>query len=291
MTKTKRKILIGTPIKLGLTSTYITGFIEVMRAQLPDVTIEFCILEGPSVNLQRNEIAHYAKGIKAQDLVFIDADLKWTKEHFARLISHDQLDVVGALYCKKVIGPPQWTLNALPGGISEGDLCEVADIATGFMKIKVDTVFPAIDKKFPDLQFRCYKEFKDVTGTGLAMEYFPMGVTGPRHPRNRLLRVKEVMDTLFKPDDPVTEDFRNRRMREVIGQIDDAITCELEPGMIRGEDFYFCHLAREAGCKVWADFGMPIIPHVGNVAYPITPEMVGVDESIQTKEAPGYQHR
>lgn len=282
-----RKILIGTPIRLGLTSTYISGFIDVMRAQIPNLTIEFCIIEGPSVNLARNEIAHYAKAIKADDLLFIDSDLKWTTEHFKRILQYEDLDIVGGIYCKKVGGDPQWLMNAIPGGIDpDAEVCEVAEIATGFMKIRVEKVFGAIEKTFPELKFHCYKEFKNIDGSGFAHEYFPMGVTGTRHPRNRLTRIKEELENLRKSDDPGTEASRIQRMSDAIAKIDQACYDDQPPGLLRGEDYYFCYLAREAGCKVYADFGMAVLPHVGNAAYPITPDLVGVKDLLELPDTP-----
>lgn len=274
-----RKILIATPLKGGLTSCYLQGFVNTMRTRFEGVTLEFSVLEGPAVNLARNELAHYAKAIGARELVFIDADLKWTVEHFTRLISHADLDIVGGIYCKKVPGNPHWLMNAPEGGLDpDADLCEVDDLATGFMKIRCDTVFPAIDKAYPELAFHCYPEFQN-TGNGMkagiAMEYFPMGVTGPRSARTRLDRVKKALEKLQAPG--MTELERAVVGERVLVEIDQACHDEQPPGMLRGEDYYFCHLARSVGIKVYADFGMAVLPHIGQAAYPITPEMVGVE--------------
>jgi hypothetical protein len=272
-----RKILIATPIKGGLGSDYLPGFVDAMRTRFDGVQLEFAVLDGPAVNLARNELAQYAKDVHARELVFIDSDIKWTVDHFRRLISHVDLDIVGGIYCKKVAGErPFWLMNPKPGGLnvdSNAELEEVNDIATGFMKIRVDTVFPAIEKVFPELEFMA-------DGTGgkparSAWEYFPMGVEGPRHPKVRLDKVKAALAKLPGPLDPVdSESEWKRRVRLFIAEVDNACHESQPPGMLRGEDYGFCHLARSAGCKVWADFGMDVLPHVGKVAYPITPDMV-----------------
>lgn len=278
----RRKILIATPIKLGLGSDYMAGFVDTMRTQFPNVDVEFAVLEGPAVNLARNELAGYALEIKARELVFIDADIKWTAAHFARLISHVDLDIVGGIYCKKKPGRPFWLMNPKPGGIAEGDVCEVDDIATGFMKIRVDTVFPAMQRKFPDLEFT-----SQPPRPGTAWEFFPMGISGPRAPRERLDRVKEALKMLPSPQNPVETDREwKERLWAFAKAVDRACHDEQPPGLLRGEDYNFCHLARACGFKVYADFGMAILPHVGNVAYPITPDMVGVSGDLVPQPEP-----
>lgn len=271
----KRKIMIATPIKLGLVSSYMAGFVPTIQAHFPGIELEHCILEGPSVNFARNEIAHYAIARGMRELVFIDDDMGWTLEHFARLISHSELDVVAALYCKRRPGDPFWLMNDKPG--CEPDpvtgLCEVNDIATGFMKIRVDTVLKTIAEKHPELEFYNNPEDgKPVT----AFEFFPMGVVGPRSPASRL---KVVQAAIQKVTQAGVETATREQLLQCFTDMTAALCTPHGPGGLRGEDYMFCHLARECGFKIHADFGAAIIPHIGKVPFPITPEMVGLDRS------------
>ena len=261
-----RKVLIATPIKLGLTGTYMTGLIPTLLSKFPDVEVEHCILEGPSVNFARNECAHYAMKIGARELLFIDDDMGWTLDHFTRIISHADLDIVAGVYCKRRPGKPFWLMNTIPG--KEIDpatgLLEVSEIATGFMKIRVDTVLEKMKQEYPDREyFDKPEEGKPVT----AWEFFPMGVRGGRSADARLKRVKQALARV---------DFHEGEFREAVWK---ACYDEQGTGTLFGEDYYFCQLARECGFRIYADFGMPIIPHVGEAAFPITSEMVGIDTS------------
>lgn len=268
-----RKILIATPIKLGLTSSYMAGFVPTIQTAFPGVKLEHCVLEGNCVNFARNEIAHYARKIGAREIVFIDDDMGWTREHFARIISHVDYDVIGGLYCKRRPGAPFWLVNLKVG--CEIDpatgIGEVEDVATGFMKIRVDTVLAKIAEKFPELEYQNQPvDGKPVT----AFEFFPMGIVGPRTPKARLDKIKAVL-----------AGYRTKEWDydTAINNIISAVEEPHEAGVLRGEDYFFCHLARDCGFKIYADFGGEIIPHVGKVAFPITPDMVGLDPAAALK--------
>lgn len=265
---TKRKILIATPIKLGLSSSYMAGFVPTIQRQFPGVELEHCVLEGPSVNFARNEIAHYAMEISARELVFVDDDIGFTTDYFERLISHVDLDVVAGLYCKRKPGQPFYLTNLKKEAEIDPKtgLCEVEDIATGFMKIRVDTVFKTMMNRYPEREF--YNKPEDGK-LMTAWEFFPMGVVGPRTAEARLAKIKALIYSMTSAQ---AKDGLNLWMK-----IDEFIHEQHEPGNLRGEDYYFCHLARECGFKIYADFGMPVVPHFGKVAYPITPDMVGLD--------------
>lgn len=272
---TMRKILLATPVKLGVLSSYMAGFVPTIQTKFPGVQLEHCILEGPSVNFARNEIAHYALKIGARELVFIDDDMGFTREHFERLISHADLDIVAGLYCKRRPGLPFWLVNNKDGSDIDPvtGLCEVNDIATGFMKIRVDTVLKAIAEKFPEKEFyNKPEEGKPVT----AWEFFPMGVFGPRSADARLAKIKKIISE-FKHGG-CTPDVG---IRDIIVSIEESH----EPGNLRGEDYGFCELARQCGFKIYADYGMPIVPHVGKVAFPILPDMVGLDPGAALAQA------
>lgn len=280
-----RKVLLATPIRGGASSSYFKSLMEVLRMPLPGIKLEHCVLEGPGVNFARNEIAHYALAIKADDLVFADEDMDFTAEHFGRLISHETVDVVAGLYCKRRPGQPFWLMNPKQGcEIDEKTgLCEVEDIAPGFMKIRT-SVFRRIEKHFPDLEFyNKPEEGKPVT----AFEYFPMGVWGPRTPRDRLAKIEEIIADIDREPavyvGPGT--VEPIRYLSAIESIEEVLNAKNEPGNLRGEDYGFCELARRCGIKIHADFGMAIIPHIGKIPFPILPDMVGLDPAAALAKA------
>lgn len=272
-----RKVLLATPIRLGLSSHYMAGLIPTIQKKIPGVQLEHVVLEGPSVNFARNEIAHYALKIGAREIIFIDDDMDWRWPHIERILSHVDLDVVANIYCKRQPGMPFWLLNEKPG--SEIDpvtnLCEVNSIATGFMKIRVDTVLKTITEKFPELEYYNKPESgKPVT----AWEFFPMGVVGPRSAVTRMKRIKAILAARHEGDSPSTD-------RERLLSIDEAISSEEEPGTLYGEDYYFCELARQCGFKIYADMGAEIMPHLGTIPFPILPEMVGITPTEALRRA------
>lgn len=270
-----RKIVIATPIKLGLTSSYMAGFVPTIQTKFPGIELEHCILEGPAINFARNECAHYAQKIGAREIVFIDDDMGWNPQQFARLISHVDLDIVGLLYCKRRPGLPQYLVNLKEGCDPDPvtGLCEVNDMPTGFLKIRVDTVLPAIEKKYPEKEFyNKPDEGKPVT----SFEYFPMGIFGPRTAESRLAEIDSFLKNrhTYAGDD-----------HEHLRCIENLIAAKHEPGTLRGEDYGFCELARTCGFKIYADFGGPIVPHLGKVQFPITPDMVGLDPTAALRAA------
>lgn len=261
-----RRILIGTPIKhTGVNSTYLNGLVPVLSRRFEGLELEVALLEGTCVTFARNELVHYAKEKKCQELVFVDSDAGFELHHFERLISHVDLDVVGGLYCKRKPGAPSWNVNLKEG--CEVDpmtgLCEVEDIGTGFMKIRLDTVLPKLEKAYPFLQFGIHEKGQN---PGTAWEYFRLGCEGPRTPESRLERIKNIVRNL------ITESPTS-----ALDAINHACFDEQPPSVLRGEDFFFCKMVRSVGLKVYADFGMAPVPHIGEIGFPITPDMVGLD--------------
>lgn len=263
-----RTIVIATPVKNGLDSNYMKGFVATTNRQFPGVKLEHAMIEGTLVNFNRNDLTHYAKSIGAREIVMVDSDMGWTDDHFARLILHENLDIVAGLYCKRKPGKPFWLMTPKTG--EEVDpttgLLEVEDAPTGFMKIRLDTVLPKIEAKFPHLEYHTLE--KDAHGNlAKSWEYFPLGTHGPRTPAARLERVKNLM--LKWNTNTLSES-------QLLFRINDALYDEQPPGELRGEDYAFCALARACGIKIYVDFGMPIIPHIGQIPFPITQDMVGI---------------
>lgn len=280
---TKRKILIGTPIKAGVSAKFLSGFIDILRHSHPELDLDHCFHSGTAVNFARNEICHYARKIKARELVFIDEDMDFQLGHWTRLLSHTEVDIVAGLYPKKIPGRPFWLTNLQEG--KEIDpvtgLCEVEEIATGFMKIRVDTVLERMAEEYPENEYYVRTHTAGLPPEGeraTSHEFFPMGVMGPRSAGARLERVKSLLGHYNNPETTYPH------AATILGAISEACYDEQLPGNLFGEDYSFCRRARAIGFKVHADFGMPPIGHIGPATYPITPDMVGLDPESAMKE-------
>lgn len=164
-----RRILIACPIHRNLEPCFLPGLQAVLSNRYDGIDVKFQLCVGLPVNFARNYLAGHAKTIGAREILFIDSDMGWEEEDFVRICLHKDVDIVGGLYCRKQPGRPHYHVNLIKGNETDGGtgLEEVEAIATGFLKIRVDTVLPAIEAKFPE---RAY----DNNGGGF--EYFPMGV-------------------------------------------------------------------------------------------------------------------
>lgn len=286
---TKRKILIGTPIKAGVSAKFLSGFIEILRHSHPELDLDHCFHSGTAVNFARNEICHYARKIKARELVFIDEDMDFQLGHWTRLLSHTEVDIVAGLYPKKLPGRPFWLTNLQEG--KEIDpvtgLCEVEEIATGFMKIRVDTVLERMAEEYPENEYYVRTHTAGLPPEGeraTSHEFFPMGVMGPRSAGARLERVKLALEKSPFDQGEINSDMDRDDWIWLVEKIWLACYDEQLPGNLFGEDYSFCRRARAIGFKVHADFGMPPIGHIGPATYPITPDMVGLDPESALKE-------
>lgn len=270
-----RHIVIATPAKSGLDEYYLDGFVKTLTNPPAGIKISHAVMSGTLVSFARNELVHYARRIGAREILFIDSDMQWNETHFARMLSHVDLDIVAGLYCKRRPGKPYWLMTEKEG--CEIDpvtgLLEVEDAPTGFMKIRLDTVMPAIEKKFPHLQFYVHENNDDRKKT--SWEFFPMGVVGPRCPAARMERVKQIL----KDNDPLDLPGGHLSGFQLHKAIHAACYDEQDPAWLLGEDYGFCSLARQCGFKLYVDMGMPIVPHVGQIPFPIMAEMVGIDDS------------
>lgn len=164
-----RTVLIGCPVHRNLDPCFLPGLQAVLSNRYEGLEVKFQLVVGLPVNFARNWLAGYAKKIGAREILYVDSDMGWEEEDFVRICSHKDVDIVGNLYCRKKPGRPHYHVNLIPGAETdvETGLEEVEAIATGFLKIRVDTVFPAMEAKFPERAF-------DNAGGGF--EYFPMGV-------------------------------------------------------------------------------------------------------------------
>lgn len=237
-----KRILIATPIKNGTDENYMEGLMDVMMRHHPDREFLLSVIGGPSVNFARNDQVEYAYNHNCDEILFVDDDMKWNMQFVDRICSHD-VDIVGGIYSKRKPGPPFWLVcmedQARP---REDGLCAAKRIATGFLRVKV-AVFRKLFEEMPDRHFTYDGD--------LRCEYFPMGVIGTGTAEARLEEVRELL----------------RSGETDIAKITAAAFDRRPPGIMHGEDYYFCNLARKHGFTVWADTQC-VIRHLGLYPYP-----------------------
>lgn len=254
-----KRLLIATPLREGASSNYVKELVPLIKAGIPGYDIHTMFIHGPSVNFARNEIAFHAVNEGFDELVQVDEDLVHWSRYLPRLMSHD-VDIVAGVYCKKKIGKPTWLFTPKPGATVQPDgLIEVNGVATGFLRTKVH-VLREMTVYNPDNQFAAKAHEGDPTT--IRYDWFPMGVVGSGTAAGRL--------------DDIRLALKNNLSMEDIRRI---ATEPRAPGRLLGEDYYFCREARRAGFRIFVDLGMGILPHIGNISYPITQAMVTYDEA------------
>lgn len=258
------KVLLATPLSAsGADSNYIRTLCGMLTAKLPGVHLDYMVSDTGCISFARNDIAFEAERGGFDKVVMADDDNLYTPENFLRIISHD-VDVVAGPYCKRRPGKPNYLFVPLKGAtVQANGMLECVRVATGLISIKVSAL-TKMRAAFPELEFLAQDKPDEAVVT--RCNFFPMGCVGPRTAEARLAQVKDVVDALFfDPKDAIA----------MINRIHAACYDTQPAGTLKGEDYYFSDLVRRAGMKIYIDLGLPVIPHVGHVAYPITPEMVG----------------
>lgn len=247
---TKPKVLIGTCVYADPTLPFMLGIMEAM--QLQDADYVFSVQKATYVQTGRCNLVYEARKHGCDEIVYVDADIGISAAVLRRLRSHD-VDIVGAVYAKRVPGEPQWTVHRAEGE-QKGDLVPVNDIGAGMLRVKM-RVFDAIDQKFPHRRYQHGSEDP-------RMEYFPIGLTvknGWEHPAEarlrRFLALVEYFEEQGATSVPLT-----------------YLTALKEPETspfpeITGEDVAFIRLAKACGFQAYADTGL-IVPHFGQISFP-----------------------
>lgn len=267
MTLRKRRVLLATPVKGGLSVDYQRSLLPVVMRRVPDVEFEARFYSGGAVNFARNDAEADAVAGNFDDVIMIDDDVAYTPDHIDRILSHD-LDVVFGVYCKRKPGKPFWLFKPLPDTKPDANnLLECSAGATGFMRIRVSAL-KTMRAKYPEREFAAQE---DSNGPVKVMfELFPMGVVGPRTAEARLAEVKAILSKF-----PRVENRRAMIPAGLLDDLRDAADGQRGVGSIRGEDYFFCRLARQAGFKVYADLGLGVIGHLGITRFPVGPDQVG----------------
>ncbi len=140
----QKRILIGTPLKGDIPKSYFRTSLQMVTAEIPDVKLDWILLDGPAVQIARNEIAHYAVEQKFDELIFWDKDVlaqrngeDVTASALMRLIGHDR-DIVTAVYSSRSLNT-HWHVHPIKGEEpDEAGLQRVERASIGFSKINLD---------------------------------------------------------------------------------------------------------------------------------------------------------
>jgi len=254
----QKRILIGTPLKGDIPKSYFKTSLQMATAQVPDVKLDWVLLDGPAVQIARNEIAAYAVEQRFDELIFWDKDVlaqrngeDVTASAIMRLISHD-VDIVTAVYSSRSLNT-HWHVHPIKGEeANEAGLQRVERASIGFSKIKVP-VFKKIAEQNPD---RVAVLVDPNRSPKNVPELFPMELQGKNQPE---YRIKQIWAALS--DCKNDSALRARIERELTIRYD-------EPNAFISEDYGFCDLARAAGYDIWMDTLM-IMGHTASVTVPI----------------------
>lgn len=264
----KKRVVICTSAKGGLPFWWFDAYAKLLALNHPDYTFELSVEAGNSaINISRNIMADHAIRTEADIMVQIDTDMKWTPEGLLQMLAHGE-PIVCAPYVKKQSGPIRWLVVRKKGAFpDERGLCEMDFFGTGMFLVSVPALRAMCDA-FPERRFTY--EDDDAHGgiTSRTMtELFPIGLVGPNTPEGRLARIRAVLRSRKLGEDWAAADAHIDAISEII--------TEIHPGESRflGEDFFFSHLARKAGFKIWCDSRL-LIRHIGPAPYPILDEQL-----------------
>ena len=254
----QKRILIGTPLKGDIPKSYFRTSLQLATAEIPDVKLDWILLDGPAVQIARNEIAAYAVEQKFDELIFWDKDVlaqrngeDMTASAIMRLIGHDR-DIVTAVYSSRSLDT-HWHVQAIKGEEpDEAGLQRVERASIGFCKIKVP-VLQRIAAQNPD---RVAILTDPNRAPKSVPELFPMELKGRNTSDHRLKQVWAALAEV--KNDSV---LRARIERELTIRYD-------EPNVFISEDYGFCDLARAAGYDIWMDTLM-VLGHQASVVVPI----------------------
>lgn len=143
----------------------------------PNTDFIFGTTGGDGVARSRNGLTQqFLLATKASDIVFIDVDIGFQPEQFARLLSHP-VDIVGASYPAKTM-QHRWIYTDLPN--------EKADPATGLKKVMETGTgmkrytrrpFELMIAAFPEIQYFC----DGSSDQPVKWDFFSMGVVNGRY--------------------------------------------------------------------------------------------------------------
>ncbi len=274
----KTRVLFATPLSAaGADSNYLRTLVSAILMQEPGIHIDFMSSDCGCVGFARNEIGHHAEQEGFDKIVWCDDDQLLMPKHIVRMLSHD-VDLVAGAYCKRRPGKPHWLFVPLKGAVQQSNgLLECTKVATGVQCLKVSCL-TALRSMFPEEEFLAQESPDAPVQT--RMNYYKMGVSGPRTADARLKRVKAALNYENLPPNWSDAPDAKEMMYRTIMSIAEACFDKQPPGTLHGEDFWNSVMLREAGFRIFVDLGMPVIPHIGKAAFPLTTDMVGFGPGI-----------
>lgn len=247
-----RKIMVASPVKGKLPMFYYKNVLQYGMTKIPGVKLYYSTLEGPAIQVARNQIVQYARKQKVDELVMIDVDVDVPVEAFQRLLSHD-VDIVCALYSRRTM-KTHWHVHPLNETEVENEngLLRVYQAAVGVCKIKM-SVFDKLQETYPD---RVGEMIEGGMQMERMVEFFPMELMGKNTPGGRLLAIKELLKG-------------NGSDAGLIEAIKEAsVVKHQEENQFIGEDYGFCCLARNAGIPIYLDTHL-VLKHEGTAMFPL----------------------
>ena len=210
---------------------------------------------GEGIVRARNECADQFLRSPCAFHTFLDADLIPNVDHFRALRAHPEAAtaIICGCYTKKQ-PKIEHCYNSLPGGNPDPNAAGLMEISKGGTGFMQipRSAYDAIRAKFPDRWYHCDYEFV------------------PQSKDNPWGRAKKY--SYF---------FHDIMMDEDAGFMRDV-----------SEDWAFCHLARQAGVKIYLDTRtsgqdgkLPPIWHRGAALYPLIPEIERLDLAAQLELA------
>lgn len=263
-----RKIMLACPTKGTTTPRFTSDVVQALTKGVSGVVFDLSLLDGPAIQFARNILVHQFLRSRNDALFFLDADVPFNADNVARLLSHDEPIVCG-LYAARSLDTV-WTTVGIKGEEANADgLLKVSEASLGFSKITREA-FVHIAKDNPDRRGLMASPGSPAT---LMQDFFPMGLCGPNCADTRLGHMKALLktiaDTGMTPDTLPVEDLRTHLKnleRLLLNQYP-------EMNVFRGEDYYFCRLARQAGIDVLLDTKL-ILGHDEVVTLPIPTEQL-----------------
>lgn len=253
----KIRVLIGSPRKGDIPADYCKTLAKLCASELPGVLeFEHMFMGGTCVFGARDILANEALKGGYDRLIFWDTDLKPTPADFVRLLSHGE-ELVCAPYCARITDtrwhfyPISAETDILPSG-----LWEMNQAAIGFSSISC-SLLRKIKDRHPE---STYANQEQGAGKMQLHQFFPWQIVGPNTPREKMERLKTLLDGRLD---------HAYNAGELLGQIRGIVDADdYSANLMQGEDYAFCRLAREVGAKIWLDTKLPVA-HLATCELPI----------------------
>lgn len=287
-----KRLLIASPAKGGVPLMYVAAKEELMRHPLPGWDTYWAVeANNSALNISRDILANAAIGHNFDRVIFQDTDHPLRREHYERILSHDHVDVpiVSGLYAVKRSGKPFLLGIRQKGAQMRPDCLLAADfLPTGFLSVSVDALKTMVafhkDREVYVQDHTLLPPGPRRANTTMG-DLFPIGPQGPRTPQARLKKIRKAMEIVLARG---VSRMTKPEMLAALQGVQDVLTAEGEPGYLMGEDYSFSWLARQAGIACFLDLKC-LVPHRGEIDFPITDPAVLCTEFDSIPEAEGNQ--